>query len=313
MCMAWCILYRSALGPSRSPCGAAGGGAGGGGAAGGFPGTGMIDGGFFGAQASAATRAALTIARRIVRLFLGFRTSENGDHLGLFTRDLEQLPSPFAHVGSPADELFPLLGGGPEDTQVGDVLPVRRIRSWLRGHRGGSGETISRVLFTRWYEQMVISLGWLSPAISCGLPAAQTTRAGSRCLFGLAPTGGCRAAPVARRAVGSYPTVSPLPFGYKGGLFSVALFRRLAAPRRYLAVCPVELGLSSNGPSSQQPEREPVGWRIARVEREAHIGMQPSQLAPQHDGALGDRGFEPLVVTAQQAALEQRVVTNHRW
>ena len=95
---------------------------------------------------------------------------------------------------------------------------------------------------------MVISLGWLSPATSCGLPAARTTRAGSRCLFGLAPTGGCRAAPVARRAVGSYPTVSPLPFGYKGGLFSVALFRRLAAPRRYLAVCPVELGLSSMGP-----------------------------------------------------------------
>src|SRR6266511_2155752 len=167
--MAWCIMYRSALGPSRSPGGPAGGGSGGG-AAGGFPGVGMVDGGFFGAQASAATRAAVTIARRIVRLFLGFSTSENGDHLGLFTRDLEQLPSPFAHVG--------------------DVLPVGLIRSWLRGHRGGSGETISRVLFTRWYEQMVISLGWLSPAISCGLPAAQTTRAGSRCLFGLAPTGG---------------------------------------------------------------------------------------------------------------------------
>src|SRR5207245_11417005 len=116
-------------------------------------------------------------------------------------------------------------------------------------HGRGSGETISRVLFTRWYEQMVISLGWLSPAISCGLPAARTTRAGSRCLFGLAPTGGCRAVPVARHAVGSYPTVSPLPFGYKGGLFSVALFRRLSAPRRYLAVCPVELGLSSMAPS----------------------------------------------------------------
>src|SRR3979411_3098418 len=70
---------------------------------------------------------------------------------------------------------------------------------------------------------MVISLGWLSPATSCGLPAAQTTRAGSRCLFGLAPTGGCRAVPVARHAVGSYTTDSPLPFGYKGGLLSVAL------------------------------------------------------------------------------------------
>ena len=53
--------------------------------------------------------------------------------------------------------------------------------------------------------------------------------------------------------MGSYPTVSPLPFGYKGGLFSVALFRRLAAPRRYLAVCPVELGLSSNDPFSRSP------------------------------------------------------------
>ncbi len=77
---------------------------------------------------------------------------------------------------------------------------------------------------------MVISLGWLSPAISCGLPAARTTRAGSRCLFGLAPTGGCRAAPVTGRAVGSYPTVSPLPFGYKGGLFSVALSVALRRP-----------------------------------------------------------------------------------
>jgi hypothetical protein len=79
------------------------------------------------------------------------------------------------------------------------------------------------------------------------------TRAGSRCLFGLAPTGGYRAVPVTRHAVGSYPTFSPLPFGYKGGLFSVALFRRLSAPRRYLAVCPVELGLSSSGPFSRPP------------------------------------------------------------
>jgi len=31
----------------------------------------------------------------------------------------------------------------------------------------------------------------------------------------------------------------------------VALFRRLSAPRRYLAVCPVELGLSSMDPFSR--------------------------------------------------------------
>src|SRR5256885_13753388 len=78
--------------------------------------------------------------------------------------------------------------------------------------------------------QMVISLGWLSPATSCGLPAAQTTRAGARFLLGLAPTGGCRAAPVARRGVGSSPSFSPFPFGEKGGLFSVALSVALRRP-----------------------------------------------------------------------------------
>src|SRR6185437_5670040 len=46
----------------------------------------------------------------------------------------------------------------------------------------------------------------------------------SHCLFGLAPAGVYRAAPVARRAVSSYLAFSPLP-GPKtvGGVFSVAL------------------------------------------------------------------------------------------
>src|SRR3712207_5064772 len=53
-----------------------------------------------------------------------------------------------------------------------------------------------------------------------------------RRLFGLAPTGGYPATAVASGAVGSYPTVSPLPArpcDLTGGLFSVALsvaFRR---------------------------------------------------------------------------------------
>src|SRR5437867_5469326 len=46
------------------------------------------------------------------------------------------------------------------------------------------------------------------------------------------------------------PPFHPYPW-IKGGLFSVALIRRLAAPRRYLAVCPAELGLSSARPSYQ--------------------------------------------------------------
>src|SRR3989454_6082322 len=109
---------------------------------------------------------------------------------------------------------------------------------------------------------MVISLGWLSPATSRGLPAAPATRAGSRCLLGLAPTGGYRAASVAGRAVGSYPTVSPLPLD-KGRSVFCGPIRRLAAPRRYLAVCPTELGLSSMRQSSRRtatitPYRHPV-------------------------------------------------------
>src|SRR5262245_45502752 len=112
----------------------------------------------------------------------------------------------------------------------------------------GGGRAISRVLFA------LPKVGrWSSLWDGCrqpprrGLPAAQTTRAGSRCLFGLAPTGGHRAAPGARRAVGSYPTLSPLPLD-AGRFVFCGPVRRLTAPRRYLAVYPVELGLSSARP-----------------------------------------------------------------
>ena len=148
---------------------------------------------------------------------VGLGASEDRDHLGAVARHAQQFPPALAHVGPPAQELLPLFGGRAENAEVGHGLPVGGVG--LRRHREGSGGAISRVLFTRWCEQMVISLGWLSPATSCGLPAAQTTRDGSRCLLGLAPTGGCRATPVARRAVGSYPTVSPLPFGSRAVCF----------------------------------------------------------------------------------------------
>ena len=74
--------------------------------------------------------------------------------------------------------------------------------------------------------------------------------------------------------MGSYPTVSPLPFGYKGGLFSVALFRRLTAPRRYLAVCPVELGLSSMGPKQPTATIGPTTSR-ASTYRAAGVSGKP--------------------------------------
>src|SRR6266704_161533 len=148
---------------------------------------------------------------------------------------------------------------------------------------------------------MVISLGWLSPATSRGLPAAPTTRAGSRCLLGLAPTGGYRAAPVARRAVGSYPTFSPLPLD-KGRSVFCGPFRRLTAPRGYLAVCPMELGLSSARHSDRRtatitPYRQPggkvpvlEGSRQASARQPPH---QPDQTVARQSRAGGPRAPPP--------------------
>jgi len=69
-------------------------------------------------------------------------------------------------------------------------------------------------------------------------------------LFGLAPGGVYRAAPVTRGAVRSYRTVSPLPEGpanrsCAGGLFSVALSLGSPPPAVSRHRVPVEPGLSS--------------------------------------------------------------------
>ena len=60
----------------------------------------------------------------------------------------------------------------------------------------------------------------------------------------------CR--PVTRLAVRSYRTISPLPSCLKQSwaVSFCCTFRRLAPPRRYLAPCPVEPGLSSASPDA---------------------------------------------------------------
>src|SRR5690625_1412779 len=107
---------------------------------------------------------------------------------------------------------------------------------------------VSRVL-----SRTVIHLGRLSPAVSSGLPGCGAGRAVAS-LFGLASGGVCRAAAVASRAVRSCRTLSPLPVSLPttGGLLSVALCVKSpgacgagALPRRYLAPCHVQPGLSS--------------------------------------------------------------------
>jgi len=125
----------------------------------------------------------------------------------------------------------------------------------LRGT--GVGGAISRVLFDR-----LSTVRWSSLWGGCRQPPRaaypQLERPGTepRCLFGLAPTGGYRATTVAGRAVGSYPTFSPLPLDRGRSVFC-GPFRRLTAPRRYLAVSPVELGLSSERPTLQRPATIP--------------------------------------------------------
>jgi len=84
---------------------------------------------------------------------------------------------------------------------------------------------------------MAVARHLTRPTRGSPLPAL-SVRAGPRRLFGLAPAGGYRAASVTRRAVGSYPTISPLPRPRAGRCLFCGPVRRLAAPRRYLAACP---------------------------------------------------------------------------
>src|SRR5690606_33530173 len=64
-------------------------------------------------------------------------------------------------------------------------------------------------------------------------------------LFGFAPGGVYRAASVAGRAVGSYPTLSPLPRTRRGGLLSVALSLGSPPPAVSRHRVSMEPGLSS--------------------------------------------------------------------
>ena len=80
---------------------------------------------------------------------------------------------------------------------------------------------------------------WLPTRIFGGeAPPAMAARS----LFGIAPGGACRAGSVARPAVGSYPTVSPLPgasrwrtLRYSGRFDFCGAVRRIAPPGGYPA------------------------------------------------------------------------------
>lgn len=99
---------------------------------------------------------------------------------------------------------------------------------------------ISRVL-----SWTVIPLGASSPIRSSNLPGGTAGR-GIASLFGLAPGGVCRAGPLPDSRCALTAPFHPCLISEEPSAVSFCCtFRRLAPPRRYLAPCPVEPGLSS--------------------------------------------------------------------
>ena len=116
---------------------------------------------------------------------------------------------------------------------------------------GGTGRAVSRVLFPARRRGMVICLGPPSPTASSSLPTAQTVRVAPRRCLALLRLGVTvpLLLPGARWAL--TPPFHPYPSvacASSGRFAFCCPVRRLAAPRRYLAVYPVELGLSSGRP-----------------------------------------------------------------
>ncbi len=90
---------------------------------------------------------------------------------------------------------------------------------------------------------MIIYPRTLLPRLFSNRPAGSGRT--THLLLGFAPDEAYPATPVASGAVGSYPTISPLPenrrYFFCGALYSVT------APGCYPASCPMEPGLSSSG------------------------------------------------------------------
>jgi len=116
---------------------------------------------------------------------------------------------------------------------------------------------------------MAIHLGRVLRRASCNQPGRliwKQTEAVSRLappLFGLAPGGVCRAVLVAKNAVRSYRTLSPLPrFALRasqGGLLSVALSLGSPPPEVIRHRASMEPGLSSPPGYAKQEAERPSG------------------------------------------------------
>jgi len=163
----------------------------------------------------------------------------------------DRLPAPCpAAQNPPGPVAWRDLSSMPPRLAVSTLVPApaRRPRpryGGLDARRKGRSRPVSRVL-----SWTVIPLGAASPRRSSNLPGPDAGRV-MRSLFGLAPGGVCRAGllPGSRCALTApfHPCPHPPTLRWDGPLAVsfCCTFRRLAPPRRYLAPCPVEPGLSS--------------------------------------------------------------------
>jgi hypothetical protein len=131
-------------------------------------------------------------------------------------------------------------------------------------------------------------------------------------LFGLAPGGVCRAAPVARGAVRSCRTVSPLPAGRvclrglscTGGLFSVALSLGSPPPAVSRHRIPVEPGLSST---------RRIALRTAAVQLSGERDVRPGAVAVKRLDEWRSRSVrspmrDPPVLSSSWPSVSRRVL-----
>ena len=150
---------------------------------------------------------------------------------------------------------------------------------------------------------MVICLGRPSPVASSSLPAAtvripEGTGRGAvwvtpRRLFGLAPTGGYRATPVTGSAVGSYPTLSPLPVVRLRARRAVCFLLPCPSPFRRPGVTWQSTRWSSDFP------RVPKHPRPSRPTRTQHnSGMEKAGEPTVEESAVGSSapGYSAVVL-----------------
>ncbi len=117
-------------------------------------------------------------------------------------------------------------------------VQIPNVKSW-KNSKKWSG-SISRVL-----SRTIIHLGLASPQASSNLPESSAGRANGF-LFGLAPNGVYHAADCYQLRGALLPHLFTLTGYLHNWRFAFCCtFRRLAPPRRYLAFCPMEPGLSS--------------------------------------------------------------------